>query len=93
MQNPALTNCSGIGASFSRAKLKNCISDSAHTASGFTEWSESPDILSRQIEMLRQDGISDGFVIYSSTTFYKEDELSLAVRESVENTIGNVAGE
>lgn len=63
------------------------------TAEGFTEWSESPDILSRQIEMLRQDGISDGFVIYSSTTFYKEDELSLAVRESVENTIGNVAGE
>ncbi len=60
------------------------------TGEGFKEWSESADILSRQIEMLRVDGASDGFVVYSATTFYKEDELSRAVRESVKNAIKNI---
>ncbi len=62
-------------------------------ADGFTEWSESSDILSRQIELLRSDVECDGFAVYSVTTFYKNDELSVAVRDSVEKTIGNVNGE
>ena len=55
------------------------------TDSYHAEWSEHDDVLARQIEMLRADGVSDGFVIYSYTTFFKEDELSTAVRASVRN--------
>ncbi len=58
------------------------------TSSGLEEWSKNADILARQIELLRADGVSDGFVIYSYTTFYKEDELSSAVRSSVAKAMG-----
>lgn len=52
------------------------------TDSNHAEWSERDDVLSRQIALLRSDGISDGFVLYSYTTFFKNDELSEAVRNS-----------
>ncbi len=57
------------------------------------EWSQHDDILTRQINMLRADGVSDGFVIYSYTTFYKNDELSTTVRDSVISLIRNNSGE
>ena len=47
------------------------------------EWSEHDDMLARQIQCIREGGGSDGFVFYSYTSFFADDERHIAERKAV----------
>ncbi len=51
------------------------------------EWSEHNDILSRQLKHIDSVGKTDGYVIYSYQTFFKDDERTAAERQNLLNVI------